>query len=239
MSRRHYTYEADWRPYAFPEESAGFSTEEELRAAYTPVRLEAGGTLILPLMSILALARESMVVMDIKGELSNGVSFPQIQALLAAMGYDCRFLNFRDKDGDGYNLLLEPYRLYRSGRRDEAAKLVNDIAESLSTFYHGTKADPFWEMTAKQFLVSTAILLFRLCRRPEQINMLTLASYTDTRSCQLLEQVADVLDQDQNDNIMTMLRSVLSEPDKTRMSTLATVNSMLTVSYTHLTLPTT
>lgn len=43
MSRRHYTYEADWRPYAFPEESAGFSTEEELRAAYTPVRLEAGG----------------------------------------------------------------------------------------------------------------------------------------------------------------------------------------------------
>ena len=42
MSRRHYTYEADWRPYAFPEESAGFSTEEELRAAYTPVRLEAG-----------------------------------------------------------------------------------------------------------------------------------------------------------------------------------------------------
>ena len=265
MSRRHYTYEADWRPYAFPEESAGFSTEEELRAAYTPVRLEAGGTLpaggmpilsdgvravinienemtmifgataskktrtlILPLMSILALARESMVVMDIKGELSNGVSFPQIQALLAAMGYDCRFLNFRDKDGDGYNLLLEPYRLYRSGRRDEAAKLVNDIAESLSTFYHGTKADPFWEMTAKQFLVSTAILLFRLCRRPEQINMLTLASYTDTRSCQLLEQVADVLDQDQNDNIMTMLRSVLSEPDKTKMSTLATVNSMLT-----------
>lgn len=265
MSRRHYTYEADWRPYAFPEESAGFSTEEELRAAYTPVRLEAGGTLpaggmpilsdgvravinienemtmifgataskktrtlILPLMSILALARESMVVMDIKGELSNGVSFPQIQALLAAMGYDCRFLNFRDKDGDGYNLLLEPYRLYTAGQRDEAVKLVNDIAEALSAFYHGTKADPFWEMTAKQFLVSTAILLFRMCRRPEQINMLTLASYTDTRSCQLLEQVADVLDQDQNDNIMTMLRSVLSEPDKTKMSTLATVNSMLT-----------
>lgn len=42
MRRRHYTFESDWRPYAFPEESAGFSTEEELREAYTPARLEAG-----------------------------------------------------------------------------------------------------------------------------------------------------------------------------------------------------
>lgn len=265
MRRRHYTFESDWRPYAFPEESAGFSTEEELREAYTPARLEAGvplpaggmpvlsdgtdmvlntenemtivfgataskktRTLILPLMAILAQAGESMVILDIKGELSNGVSFPQIRGLLEAQGYDCRFLNFRDKDGDGYNLLLEPYRLYTAGQRDEAVKLVNDIAEALSAFYHGTKADPFWEMTAKQYLVATIVLMFRLCRQPEQINMLSLASYTDTKSCQLLEQVADLLDENKDDNIMTMLRSVLSEPDKTKMSTLATVNSMLT-----------
>lgn len=56
--------------------------------------------------------------------------------------------------------------------------------------------------------------------------MLTLASYTDWDSCENMRKIAELIDVE--NNIMTMLRSVTSEPEKTRMSTLATVNSMLT-----------
>lgn len=263
MTESCYSYESDWRPYAFPPQSTGFATEEELENRYTRVRLEkghtlaAGGlpvlsdgisaivntesehsliyggtaskktrTLIIPLIEILSQARESMVIMDIKGELSDGTSFPQIRGALEDNGYHCVFFNLRDMDGDGFNLLLEPYRLYHSGRRDEAIRMCNDIVESLAGIYHNTKADPFWEMTAKLYLVAVMVLLFELCQDEAKINMLTLASYTDWDSCEDMRQIAELIRVE--NNIMTMLRSVTSEPEKTRMSTLATVNSMLT-----------
>lgn len=263
MRKKPYSYEADWRQYAFPPQTSGFADEELLEEKYTKViladnvPLDAGGLpivsdgisaiintedehsliyggtatgktrkLILPLIRILAQARESMIIMDIKGELSDGMTFPEIRGALEANGYNCKFFNLRDMNGDGFNLLLEPYRLYKSGHRDEAIKMCNDIVESLASIYHGTKADPFWEMTAKLYLVSVTILMFEMCQDVNKINMLTLASYTDWNSCEDMRRIADLIEIE--NNIMTMLRSVTSEPEKTRMSTLATVNSMLT-----------
>ena len=263
VRKKPYSYEADWRQYAFPPQVSGFATEEVLEEKYTHVLLEkgnplkAGGlpvksdgisaiintenehsliyggtaskktrTLIIPLIEILAQARESMIIMDIKGELSDGKTFPQIRGALEANGYDCKFFNLRDMNGDGFNLLLEPYRLYKDGHRDEAIHMCNDIVEALASIYHGTKADPFWEMTAKLYLVSVMILMFEMCQENKKINMLTLASYTDWNSCEDMKRIADLIGIE--NNIMTMLRSVTSEPEKTRMSTLATVNSMMT-----------
>ena len=179
--------------------------------------------LIAPLLCLLAKAQESMIVMDIKGELSNGSSFPQVQASLEENNYECIYLDFRSKDGDGYSILEEPYRLYRSGQKDEATRMVNDLADALASIYHGTKSDPFWEMTSKQYFVACTLLLFELCDNPEMINMLSLASYTNEESCDNMKKVAELIERD--NNIMTMLRNVVSEPEKTRMSTLATVNS--------------
>lgn len=263
MLQNRYSYEADWRPYAFPPQATGFASDAQLDSRYTRVRLEkdtplaAGGlpifsdgssailntenehsliyggtaskktrTLVIPLIEILAQARESMIIMDIKGELSDGTTFPQIRGALEANSYDCVFFNLRDMNADGFNLLLEPYRLYKQGNRDEAIRMCNDIVESLAGIYHNTKADPFWEMSAKLYLITVMVLMFELCQDESRINMLTLASYTDWDSCEDMCQIADLIQVE--NNIMTMLRSVTSEPEKTRMSTLATVNSMLT-----------
>lgn len=263
MNKKPYSYEADWRAYAFPRQVYGFAAEDTLEEKYTRVHLEkdtplkAGGlpvmsdgvsaiintenehsliyggtaskktrTLMVPLIEILAQARESMIIMDIKGELSDGRTFPEIRGALEANGFDCRFFNLRDMNADGFNLLLEPYRLYREGHRDEAIRMCNDIVEALAGIYRGTTADPFWEMTARLYLVSVMILLFEMCQDVRKINMLTLASYTDWNSCEDMRRIADLIAVE--NNIMTMLRGVTSEPEKTRMSTLATVNSMMT-----------
>ena len=263
MKNKTYHYEADWRQYAYPRQTSGFTPEEVLEERYTPVTLDsqsplrAGGmpitsdgvhalintenehtliyggtaskktrTLIVPLIGILAQARESMVIMDIKGELSNGKTFPQIRSVLAANGYSCKFFNLRDMNADGFNLLLEPYRLYKSGQRDEAIRMCNDITDALASIYRDTKADPFWEKTARLYLSAVMVLLFEMCQDASKVNMLTLASYTSSDSCDDIKRVADLLAVE--NNIMTMLRGVTSEPDKTRMSTMATVNSMMT-----------
>lgn len=202
------------------------NTENEHTLIYGGTASKKTRTLVVPLIGILAQARESMVIMDIKGELSDGKAFPQISATLEANGYECLFFNLRDMNGDAFNLLMEPYRLYRDGQRDEAIGMCNDITEALAGIYHGTKADPFWEMTAKLYLTSVIVLMFELCQDKKKINMLTLASYTDWNSCEDMRQIAELIETE--NNIMTMLRSVTSEPEKTRMSTLATVNSMMT-----------
>ena len=262
MGSKPYCYEADWRPYAFPEDTSRFVTEAELEAGYTRLDLRSktplpaggmpiasdgetviantdnemtmifGGTgskktrsLIVPTICALAKAEESMIIMDVKGELSNGTSFPQIRLTLEEHNYGCVYLDFRTKDGDGFNILEEPYRLYQSGKKDEATAMVNDLADALASIYHGTRADPCWEMTAKQYFVPCTLLLFELCMNPEMVNILSLASYTNEDSCDCMKKVAELIE---CDNVMTMLRSVVSEPEKTRMSTLATVNSFLT-----------
>lgn len=256
----HYSYEADWRPYAFPEDESYLASDEELRerfdtqildkdrsipAAGIPIlsngkevtfdgensmNIIFGATgskksrvLVAPYICTCVQAGESMIIPDIKGELSQGVLSPYIRGVLDANKYNVRVINFRDFNCDGINILLEPYYLYREGNRDEAMSEVNKIINALASIYHGSNADPFWEKTAVQYLMGVIILMYELCDEPDKINMLSLASYTNEDSCDNMKCVVEHIHYD--NNIMTMLRSVVSEPDRTRMSTLATVNS--------------
>ncbi len=202
------------------------NTENEHTLIYGATASKKTRTLILPLLAILAKAKESMIVLDVKGELSDGVRFPQVRNLLEENGYQCRYFDLRNMEGDGYNILQEPYRLYKEGMKDEAAVMVNHLIEALAGIYRGTSADPFWEKTARQYLASVVMLMFELCDDPRKINLLSLASYTSWDSCEDMKRIAQIITEE--NNVMTMLRSVTSEPDRTRMSTLATVNSMFT-----------
>ena len=256
----HYSYEADWRPYAFPEDESHLASEEELEERYTAAVLEAGGVipaagipilsdgkrvvmntenemnivfgatgskksrlLVAPFACICAQARESMIISDVKGELSQGALSAPVMGILKEKEYNIRIISFRDFDCDGLNILLEPYLLYREGKRDEAMAETHKIVSALADTYHGADADPFWKETAAQYLMAIVILLYECCDEPEKINMLSLAAYAGESSCEDMQQVAGYIRYD--NNIMTMLRNVLSEPEKTRMSTLATVNS--------------
>ena len=115
----HYSYEADWRPYAFPEDESHLASEEELEERYTAAVLEAGGVipaagipilsdgkrvvmntenemnivfgatgskksrlLAAPFACICAQAGESMIISDVKGELSQGALSAPVMGIL-------------------------------------------------------------------------------------------------------------------------------------------------------------
>lgn len=204
-------------------EEITFDTENSMNIIFGATGSKKSRVLVSPYICSCAQAGESMIVPDIKGELSQGALSPYIRGILKANGYNIRVINFRDFCCDGINILLEPYYLYREGNRDEAMSEVNKIINALTSIYHGSNADPFWEKTAIQYLMGVIILMYELCDEPDKINMLSLASYTNEDSCDNMKRVVEHIHYD--NNIMTMLRSVVSEPDKTRMSTLATVNS--------------
>lgn len=182
-------------------------------------------TLVAPLILSAAQAGESMVLVDVKGEYACGQLSPYLHGVLRDRGYRIRVLNFRDFNCDGWNLLSGPYRQYRTGREGDALAEVSRIVDALAGAARDT-ADPFWRNMAKQYLVSVTALLFELCDEPERINLLSLAAFANWEAC---ENLRELLDQIRMENsITTMLRGVLSAPETTRLSVLATASSFLT-----------
>lgn len=203
--------------------TATLNTQNDMTLIYGETGSKKSRVLISVLIALLSLAGESMIIPDIKGELSSGILAPKIRGILEKRKYNIRVLNFRTLNGDGFNILGNAYEQYKAGNREEAMVQLHHIINFLAGFYKGSSSDPIWEKTAKEYLMAVAVLIFEMCDDPEKINLLSLASYTSKQSCGNLERMEPLLDQ--NDNILVMLRSILSEPEKTKMSTLATVSS--------------
>ena len=91
-----------------------------------------------PLVYSLAKAKESMVITDPKGEIYKNHS-----NLLRSRGYEIVVLNFRDpQNGNCWNPLSLPYKLYKAGNTDKAVELVDDVA--LNILQDKKAQDPLW-----------------------------------------------------------------------------------------------
>ena len=111
---------------------------------------------ILPTIKVLAKKGESVVVTDPKGEI-----YEKAGGLLKKNGYKIILLNFRNpQNGNTWNPLELPYRLYKNGNQDKAIELLDDLA--LNILYDETNAnsDPFWEKTAADYFSGIALAMF-------------------------------------------------------------------------------
>ena len=111
---------------------------------------------ILPTIKVLAKKGESVVVTDPKGEI-----YEKAGGLLKKNGYNIILLNFRNpQNGNTWNPLELPYRLYKNGNQDKAIELLDDLA--LNILYDETNAnnDPFWEKTAADYFSGIALAMF-------------------------------------------------------------------------------
>ena len=111
---------------------------------------------ILPTIKVLAKKGESVVVTDPKGEI-----YEKAGGLLKKNGYNILLLNFRSpQNGNTWNPLELPYRLYKNGNQDKAIELLDDLA--LNILYDETSAnnDPFWEKTAADYFSGIALAMF-------------------------------------------------------------------------------
>lgn len=257
-----YRYQADWQPYAYPEDTAFLATDREIEnileavdltkdhclSAGIPLRVvhhtayinaatentlifgETGckktRSCIRPQLYITANAHESMIVHDPKGELATDAALRQH---LDKRGYRTVFLDFRSLTADGYNLLEFPFRLYLANQQDQAMKLVFQVINSLVD--PEDKSDPFWNIMAIQFLVGILYILFDVCSKKRKyhqfVNFFTLSLYCNDEACSQLSALLDNYMSEQHNSATSMLRGVLSAPEKTRSSIIATASSLL------------
>ena len=125
-----------------------------------------------PLVYSLAKAGESMVFTDPKGEI-----YRNHTTYLKHKGYNIVVLNFRDPQrGNAWNPLMVPYNLYKSGNRDKAMELIDDVANNVVKT-DGPQQDPFWQDSAADYLASNILGLIEDAKEDEinlkSVNVMT------------------------------------------------------------------
>ena len=128
---------------------------------------------IFPSIKVLAKKGESMILTDPKGEL-----YEKTGGLLRKKGYDIILLNFRSpQKGNAWNPMSLPYRLYKSGNKDKAIELLDDLALNILYEEKSGNADPFWEKTSADYFSGLALGLFEDAPE-EQINLNSISMTT-------------------------------------------------------------
>ena len=129
--------------------------------------------IIFPMIEILAKHGESMIITDPKGEL-----YEKKSNMLRSKGYNIVLLNFRDPGrGNAWNPMSLPYNLYKSGNRDKAMELLDDLALNILYDEGNKNADPFWEKTSADYFSGLCLGLFDDAKE-EEINLNSISLMT-------------------------------------------------------------
>lgn len=176
----------------------------------------------MPLIDMCARAGENFVVTDPKGEL-----YRRTANYVKSRGYRNIVVNFRDYNGEGYNPLSYPTKLYKKGELDKATTVSSNLVAALAQRQmESSKIDPLWPDTAKAFDNGILPFMYSSYPNPDAVNFISLADYYTSRTVgnlnEYINQESDIVNA-----AMQNLRTVLSEPDKTLMSTLSTCSSFI------------
>ena len=127
--------------------------------------------IIFPMVQSLAKHNESMVITDPKGEI-----YEKTSEMLRRRGYNIVLLNFRNpQNGNAWNPLTLPYRLWNSGNQDKAIELLDDLALNILYDESNKNADPFWEKTSAGYFAGLALGMFEDATEDEiNINSISL-----------------------------------------------------------------
>ena len=121
---------------------------------------------VFPMVQSLAKKGESMIITDPKGEI-----YEQTGTMLRERGYNIVLLNFRNpQNGNGWNPMALPYKLYKEGNTDKAIELLDDLALNILYEEKNGNSDPFWEKSAADYFTGLALGLFEDATE-EQINL--------------------------------------------------------------------
>ena len=121
---------------------------------------------VFPMVYSLAKKGESMIITDPKGEI-----YEQTANMLKERGYNIVLLNFRSpQNGNAWNPMALPYKLYKEGNTDKAIELLDDLALNILYEEKNGNADPFWEKSAADYFTGLALGLFEDATE-EQVNL--------------------------------------------------------------------
>ncbi len=178
-----------------------------------------------PFINVMAKAGESMIVTDPKGELYEGTAKE-----LEKRGYNIVLLNFRDPDkGNGWNPFNIPYQLYKSGNKDKAIEMLEDLAKNI-LYDESSKSDPFWNNTSADYFAGLAWALFQDANDADEVNINSI-NYMATAGEQKLGGTNYIKEyfssKDPTSTESIKVNSTISAPNETKGSILSVFNQKI------------
>ncbi len=175
--------------------------------------------LVLPLIKILAKKGESIIVTDPKGEL-----YDDNATFLAKKGYKIIILNLRNpQQGNAWNPLQMPYKLYKGSNPDKATELLDDLAINILYEEKSSNADPFWEKTSADYFTGLALALFEDAKESEinlnSINLMTTVGEAKFGTSTYIKEYFDA--KDPAKPAYTNVASTILAPSETKASILS------------------
>jgi type IV secretion system protein VirD4 len=176
----------------------------------------------MPILNFFIKGEESFIATDPKGEL-----YARTAGMAKANGYKTVVLNFRDiGKGDMWNPLKVPYELYHSGKKDEAVSMLNDFISVISAESAQRTNDVFWPQMASALAVAHLLLLMEAAT-PEEFNVSSMGALCSNGVVEKLKTLSENM---RYDSIAGMnYKSVLTCPEKTLQSVLASLFAMVRV----------
>ena len=117
---------------------------------------------ILPLIKLSMLAKESIIVNDPKGEL-----YEKTAESLKNNKYDVYVLDFDDaRKGNGWNPLTLAFDCYKDNK-DKSLKIIEDLGYYLFTDENEKNTDPFWTNSTINYFTGLVLYLFDHAKEEE------------------------------------------------------------------------
>ena len=161
-----------------------------------------------------ALAGNSMIITDVKGDLYRNLS-----KLLNKQGYNVIVLNFNcPEKGATYNPMKPLYTAYKKGEFDKVNRGLSNIGDMIFDSLRSEK-DPYWTTTSSAYFVGCMLTLFELFGENQATiaNALNLHLQGEKKmgSNTYMKEYFDDL---QNTEAWKMLSATVNAPNETRAS---------------------
>ena len=168
-------------------------------------------TITLPMLELSNLSDESVVVHDTKNEL-----YEKTNQMFRNSGYNVIRLNFDDSiDSNNWNPFELPLKLYKSGNKDKAQDLVEELGFYLLKDLSDENSDPFWINSVINYF--TGITLYAY----ENYDVVNLDVIQDI-DFKIRNSVDDFLKNiEKRSNIYVNLNGILNAPMETKGSILS------------------
>lgn len=146
--------------------------------------------IIMPSIFTMIKAGESFVVSDPKGEI-----FERTAGEAHSNGFDVKVFNLRDYTRSNYwNPLSDPYFLYKKGDYDGADKMISEILNVITNQIKNDH-DPFWELSAKEYLRGAIMLFFEIMPL-EKVTLSNIANFLSANSYEDISRYEEQLSGD-------------------------------------------
>ena len=176
-------------------------------------------TTVIPELRLAIKAQESFVLYDLKGEIYDLLSND-----LEKEKYNIIKINLSNPtNGNSFNPLTLPYKLYKEGNKDRAIDIIENIGYYfLESEVINNNSDPFWTNSAISLFTGLTLYLFET-EKEEDITINKIVSLMDELDNIKLDSFS------KNSALYINLNAIIASPPETKASIIAVAKQLLKI----------